>query len=881
MFRRLPFVLALVLAPLVPASVAPLHAQDVELLGRMYGTTPPQAYFDELARNADAFRLSLEGAPRLEAIQASMARRFPAMVLLQGEIARSIGPRSEPVVGTYRFPLVLGRFSGGGVPAYDQSRVQREFFDGPNSYGQTLPEFYAEMSQGLLTLQGETTPWTMSTVTASQVTRGSSGLTSSREEGMAAWIESLVGALDAAGMNWAPYDRTGDGYVDLITLMHPERGGECGGSGSGSRIWSHRWSVASASQGRLPQGIRTATPGPGPGGFIHVNDYTVQPLLNCEGDAINQIGVFAHEMGHGLGLPDLYSTSSHRHTGAGRWDLMATGSWGCEGNVPAFPCPMGAWSRSMLGWVAVEEISAPAGLTEFVLPPVQTSGRVLRVTSGNDSGNYLLLENRQRIGADAGLLEPGLLVWQIDPDQVSARWPGNTVNADPGRMGVRLRTASGSQHLESLSGFGLHGTRGDPYPGCIKTSLQAYLDPAVPCGENDAFHAGSNSRAESFGGSPLGITILGVERVGGAPFDIRFQLSTRWTQVELLAVEGTAPVSPGPFGVDGAARDPSLGPLTAAPFQELLLEAPGGASVEDGIRVGFEGWEDGGVERSRPFSVGVTDTVLVAAYGGREARVRWIPSVPGGSTPTPGLLVTTPVGDGPPTPGGNGTWFPLGTEVTFQADPRQGFRFIDWTGSFSGSPNPVSRVVDGPFDVAARFEVVFGFDEPSPSAAFEAALPVELILFVSEANFPIRWELVEGELPHGLELIASGGNIRGTALEAGVFTVTVRARDGIGLEADAVVTLDVSPPPFGASELLGPWLGTGSGPQGARRSFLDWNGNNDGFYDLGDLRMYLARFGRPPEGPTTRISPAEERLIERLLPLGRMGGAPPSSGGGS
>jgi immune inhibitor A len=169
-------------------------------------------------------------------------------------------------------------------------------------------------------------------------------------------------------MNWAPYDRTGDGYVDLITLMHPERGGECGGSGSGSRIWSHRWSVASASQGRLPQGIRTATPGPGPGGFIHVNDYTVQPLLNCEGDAINQIGVFAHEMGHGLGLPDLYSTSSHRHTGAGRWDLMATGSWGCEGNVPAFPCPMGAWSRSMLGWVAVEEISAPAGLTEFVLP---------------------------------------------------------------------------------------------------------------------------------------------------------------------------------------------------------------------------------------------------------------------------------------------------------------------------------------------------------------------------------------------------------------------------------------------------------------------------------------------------------------------------------
>jgi M6 family metalloprotease-like protein len=861
------------------AGAAPGHAaaQDVELLGERYGTRPPAGYFEELRRNPDAFRFSLEGDARLEAMQEAMSGRSTdlrsGMLRFEDAVARSLGPRTEPVVGIFRVPMLLGQFSDEtGAPLFGRMAVQAEFFDGPNSRGQTVPQFYAEMSRGQLDLRGQATPWVPGTMTRAQVTRGSSALTSSRDEGMAAWIEGLVAALDAQGMDWSAFDHTGDGYVDVLTLMHPDRGAECGGAGGGSRIWSHRWSVSSASQGRLSQGVRTATPGPGPGGFIHVNDYTVQPLLDCSGGAINQIGVVAHELGHGLGLPDLYSTSSHRHTGVGQWDLMATGSWGCQGNTPARPCMMGAWSRAMLGWVTVEEVASPDGLTAWTLPPVNTEGRVLRVNALDGSGHYLLLENRQAVGADSGLIEPGLLVWQIDEAVVQGRWPTNTVNADPNRMGVRIRTASGSRHLESTTGFGLHGTRGDPYPGCIKDSLEDYLSSSVPCRENDAFHAGSLSRAESAAGSPLGLALVDIERVGGAPFDVAFRLSTRWTRVDLEAEEAGVTVAPGPFRVDGVARDPGAGSLLAAPFQALQVEAPGGVSLAEGLRVGFGGWDDGVLLRARTVVAGFADTALVARYAGREARVRWTPETigtepGGGSTPDPGTLVTVPASAD--------SWFPLGTEVSFEVRPRTGFRFDGWTGALAGASNPASLLVDGPLDLGARFEMTFGFGNPNPNVRIPAAEQVEVSFVVDDANAPVSWTLTEGTLPEGLGLEPGEGRVRGVSLEAGTFQVTLRARDAIGLEASARITFEVDPPEFDTAELVGPWLATGPGPEGSRRAFLDWNGNRDGFYDLGDLRRYLVTHGMPSAGVLARNASEAEAFLRQVVNLGSMGGSQP------
>ncbi|HIF07149.1 MAG TPA: hypothetical protein EYQ64_09430, partial [Gemmatimonadetes bacterium] len=159
----------------------------------------------------------------------------------------------------------------------------------------------------------------------------------------------------------------------------------------------------------------------------------MQPVLSCDSSTINEIGVFAHELGHGFGLPDLYAVGAN-HGGVGRWGLMGTGPWGCNGQGAEKPCHMTAWSKEVLGWVNVATLVPDADLGWLSLDPVETSGDVIRIDAGDGSGDYYLLENRQRVGFDAGLLAPGLLVWQIDTARVNSRWADNQVNSLASRM---------------------------------------------------------------------------------------------------------------------------------------------------------------------------------------------------------------------------------------------------------------------------------------------------------------------------------------------------------------------------------------------------------------------------------------------------------------
>ena len=61
------------------------------------------------------------------------------------------------------------------------------------------------------------------------------------------------------------------------------------------------------------------------------------------------VGVFAHEYGHDLGLPDLYDTSGGGDSDVDFWDLMASGSH--SGPIfQSMPTHMGLWDKWVLGW---------------------------------------------------------------------------------------------------------------------------------------------------------------------------------------------------------------------------------------------------------------------------------------------------------------------------------------------------------------------------------------------------------------------------------------------------------------------------------------------------------------------------------------------------
>ena len=66
------------------------------------------------------------------------------------------------------------------------------------------------------------------------------------------------------------------------------------------------------------------------------------------------MGVFAHEYGHDMGLPDLYDY--YGENGTGFWTLMSSGSWLDEGKdtIGNKPNHMGAWEKFQLGWLNYE-----------------------------------------------------------------------------------------------------------------------------------------------------------------------------------------------------------------------------------------------------------------------------------------------------------------------------------------------------------------------------------------------------------------------------------------------------------------------------------------------------------------------------------------------
>ncbi|HEY2815971.1 MAG TPA: immune inhibitor A domain-containing protein [Casimicrobiaceae bacterium] len=157
---------------------------------------------------------------------------------------------------------------------------------------------------------------------------------------------------------WDRYDANGNGnfnepdhYIDHFQIVHAGEGEETGGGAQGSdAIWSHRWYAFYNNIGF------DGPPGAQLGGIrigdsdYWIGDYTVEPENGG-------IGVFSHEFGHDLGLPDLYDTSGNTggaENSTGFWTLYSSGSYGSTGlpadGIGSKPIPMSAYEKIFLDW---------------------------------------------------------------------------------------------------------------------------------------------------------------------------------------------------------------------------------------------------------------------------------------------------------------------------------------------------------------------------------------------------------------------------------------------------------------------------------------------------------------------------------------------------
>ncbi|KAB8185768.1 M6 family metalloprotease domain-containing protein [Nonomuraea phyllanthi] len=217
--------------------------------------------------------------------------------------------------------------------------------------GFTMKKMYEEMSKGAYSVTGSAVGWIK--VPHSEAWYGAAAcggapqdMSGHPDNPLGAQqlpidvVESLVKAQP--DFPWADYDvedvsdadgdgdfNEPDGVIDHLVLVHAGKDKSSDGGAEGTyAIWAHSSAVAGGYQV--------------PGTDKKISNYIVQP-------EDSGVGVFAHEYGHDLGLPDLYDTSGQASSAVDFWDLMSSGSH--SGPVyQSMPSHMGLWDKWVLGW---------------------------------------------------------------------------------------------------------------------------------------------------------------------------------------------------------------------------------------------------------------------------------------------------------------------------------------------------------------------------------------------------------------------------------------------------------------------------------------------------------------------------------------------------
>src|SRR5690349_3905628 len=265
-----------------------------------------------------------------------------------------------------------------------------------NMYFNRMAAYYQSQSSGRYTVEGSVTDWVKVPFNEARYGRDfCGGIVCNNtwfliRDAMSFWVK---GRLDAGWTQqqvndylktfdvWDRYDYDGDGdfdepdgYIDHLQVVHAGGDQAAGDPHQGTdAIWSHRWNALltprgvngpvvngnlnplggfNAGSGGTSSNPPVAIPN-NPAG-IWVDDYTIQPENGG-------LGVFAHEYGHDIGLPDLYDTSGNTcpsvgacENSTGFWTLMSSGANVGDGGSKGIgdaPTDMGVWEKLQLGWL--------------------------------------------------------------------------------------------------------------------------------------------------------------------------------------------------------------------------------------------------------------------------------------------------------------------------------------------------------------------------------------------------------------------------------------------------------------------------------------------------------------------------------------------------
>jgi hypothetical protein len=153
-------------------------------------------------------------------------------------------------------------------------------------------------------------------------------------------------------------------------------------------------------------------------GGVDPHDYRSRDNLLSADQALVRVShdVFTHEIGHMLGLQDLYTKQpdfSNTWENVGGWDIMSE-------TTPAAHYLV--WNKWLLGWVEAAQLrglTAP-GVIEQTIAPTETGDGVKAIVVPTSATSTYVVEVRAKLGMDGLLCDEGVLVYTVDSTKMNA-----------------------------------------------------------------------------------------------------------------------------------------------------------------------------------------------------------------------------------------------------------------------------------------------------------------------------------------------------------------------------------------------------------------------------------------------------------------------------
>ena len=257
-------------------------------------------------------------------------------------------------------------------------------------------------------------------------------------------IEACILANDEyADLDFANYDWNNDGYVDFVYVIYAGKGEADGGATN--TIWPHNYSI----QSMISWGGSTYTKAQTKLDGKYLDNYAMSQELQGYTGARTGIGVFCHEFGHVIGLPDFYDTNYGTNYSSkltpNEWDIMDGGGYNGDGHCPP---NYSVWEKYFMGWtdpVNLGEQPAlltlyPNGSEQYNNYQINTAG--VKQAATKEGLNYYI-ECRQKKGWDTYVPAAGMLIWKVNFSK--SAWTNNTPNNTANNPRYTLIIPSGTK----------------------------------------------------------------------------------------------------------------------------------------------------------------------------------------------------------------------------------------------------------------------------------------------------------------------------------------------------------------------------------------------------------------------------------------------------